>query len=120
MQQGAGRLMGRLNNAYDSLCSALTTAGLVVVNDSRNARPGSVLVEPGAVTVSSIRGGQLLVEYPVIALAPPPGNADAMRKLNDMVDVIIDAVPAISASAGSWGDTELPAITVQVNYPASN
>ena len=69
--------MGRLNNAYDALCSQLTTAGLTVVNDSRNARPGTV-------------------------------------------DTIIDAVPAISAASGSWGDTDLPAITVQVNYPASN
>lgn len=112
--------MGRLNNAYDALVSQLTDAGLTVVNDSRNARPGTVLVEPGSVTVSSINGAQLLVEYPVIALAPPPGNADAMRKLNDMVDTIIDTVPAISAANGSWGDTDLPAVTVTVNYPASN
>lgn len=114
--------MGRLNNSYDALVSALTTAGLAVVNDARNARPGVVIVEPGSIQVSSIRGGQLLIEYPVIALVPPPGNLDAMRELNDMVDTIIDSVPATSAQSGSYsvGSQELPCITVSVNYPASN
>lgn len=114
--------MGSINTAYDLLCSALTTAGLTVVNDSRNARPGTVIVEPGSITVSSIRGGQLLIDFPVVALAPPPGNADAMRALNDLVNTIIAAVPAVSAQSGSYsvGSQELPAVTVQVNYPAQS
>lgn len=114
--------MGSINDAYDALCGELEDAGLTVINDSRNARPGAVIVEPGGITVSSIRGGQLLIEFPVIALAPPPGNADAMRSLNDTVNLIIAAVPATSAQSGSYsvGSQELPAVTVSVNYPAQS
>lgn len=112
--------MGRINNAFDALVSQLTAAGLTVVNDSRNARPGTVLVEPASVSVVAIRGGQVMLEFPVIAMAPPPGNADAMRTLNDMVDKIIDTATATAAQNGSWGDTNLPATTVTVMVAAQN
>lgn len=114
--------MGRLNNAYDALCSQLTTAGLVVVKDSRNARPGTVVVEPTTIEVSSVRGGQLLLTAEVVCIVPPPGNSDAMRALNDLTDKVIDAVPAIAAQPGQYdiGGQSMPCMTVTVHYPASN
>lgn len=114
--------MGRINDAYDSLCQELTDAGLTVVNDSRNARPGTVLVEPATLNVVSVSGAQIMLEFPVVAIAVPPGNLDSLRQLYDTADVIIDATTAVSAQPGVYqvGSQELPCITVTVNYPAQN
>jgi len=114
--------MGRLNNALTALQTSLTNAGLTAVTDPRKVRPGVVLIDPSNIEVSSINGAQLLLEFPVVCMAPPPGNIDALTKLNDLADVVIDAVPATSARAGSYavGGQELPCITVTVHWPASN
>lgn len=114
--------MGALNTAYDSLVSALQGAGLTVAVTDSAIRPGVVVVDPGSVEVSSIRGGQRLIEFPVVCLAPPPGNWQAMRMMNDMADTVINTVPATSASPGNYtaNGQDMPCLTVQVAWPSQS
>lgn len=114
--------MGALNNAFDSLVSALQAAGLTVASTDKQIRPGVVVVEPSNVTVSSINGRQRLLEIPVIVLAPPPGDVQAMRTMNDMADKVIDAVPATTANPGQYSanGNDMPCITVNVAWPAQS
>lgn len=114
--------MGALNTAYDSLVSALQAAGLTVATTDAAIRPGVVVVDPGNVQVSSIRGGQRLLEFPVVCLAPPPGNWQALRTMNDMADTVINAVPATSANPGNYtaNGADMPCMTVQVSWPSQS
>lgn len=112
--------MGRIVDARDRLVTALETAGLKVATDARNARPLTVLVDPPTMTRSTASGtgSQVMLEFVITALAPPPGNLDALNWLSDTVDTItnIANVAAMSASAGvySVGGQELPCYTVTV------
>ena len=114
--------MGALNNSFDSLVSALQAVGLTVASTDKQIRPGVVVVEPASITVSSINGRQRLLEVPVVVLAPPPGDYQAMRTLNDMADLVINAVPATSATPGTYtaNGNEMPAITVSVAWPSQS
>lgn len=113
--------MGALNDAFDGVVAAIQATGLQVITNPHNARPGAVIVEPSSVTVSSIRGTQRLVEFPVWCIVPPPGDARAMRALNDMADLVINKVPAISANSGQYevNGNQMPAIQITVNWPCS-
>ena len=114
--------MGRTNTALTSLQTALTSAGLNAILDPRQARPGAVLIDATSVEVSSINGAQILLVVPVIAMDRPPANLDASSRLNDLVDAIIDAVPAVSSRPGEFfvGGQDLPAVFVEVHWAASN
>lgn len=112
--------MGRIVGARDRLVTALETAGLKVATDARNARPLTVLVDPPTMTRStgSGSGSQVMLEFTITALAPPPGNLDALNWLSDTVDTItsISTIAAMAASPGvySVGGQELPCYTVTV------
>lgn len=112
--------MGALNDAFDSLVATLQAAGLTVATTDKQIRPGVVIVEPSAVTVSSINGRQRLLEVPVIVTAPPPGDSRAMRAMNDLADTVINAVPATSANPGNYtvNGNDMPAITINVAWPS--
>lgn len=114
--------MGALNTAYDNLVTALQAAGLTVAATDSAIRPGVVVIDPGSIQVSSIRGGQRLIEFPVVCLAPPPGNWQAMRTMNDMADLVINAVPATSANPGNYtaNGNDMPCLTVQVSWPSQS
>lgn len=115
--------MGRTNTALTNLQTALNAAGLTCIMDPRQARPGVCIIDAQSVEVSSINGAQLLLIVPVVALDRPPANLDATTRLNDMVDDIIDAVPAVSTRPGEYdvgGGQTLPAVFVDVHWPASN
>lgn len=114
--------VGRLNASRESLSAKLTTAGLVVIDDPRNARPNSVMIDPPAVTTPSFGqpNATLFLEFTVTALAPPPGNLDALKALLDTVDTVLDTVAVLSANPSVYtvGNQELPAYSITVNYPA--
>ena len=112
--------MSRIVDARTRIVSALEDAGLKVVTDSRNARPLTVLVDPPTMTRSTASGigSQVQLEFILTALAPPPGNLDALNWLSATVDTItsISNVAAMSATPGvySVGGQELPCYTVTV------
>lgn len=114
--------IGRLNAAREALSAELTAAGLVVIDDPRNARPNSIMIDPPAVTTPSFGqpNATLFLEFVVTALCPPPGNLDALKALLDAVDAVMDCVAVTSAnpSVYSVGNQELPAYSINVNYPA--
>ena len=114
--------MGRTNTALTNLQTTLNSAGLTCVLDPRQARPGAVLIDATSIEVSSVNGAQILLVVPVVALDRPPANLDASTRLNDLVDVIIDAVPAVSTRPGEFsvGGQDLPAVFVEVHWAASN
>lgn len=114
--------VGRLNASREALSQELTDAGLVVIDDPRNARPNAVMIDPPAVTRPSFGqpNATLYLEYTVTALAPPPGNLDALVALLDTVDTVLDTVAVLSANPSVYtvGNQELPAYSITVNYPA--
>lgn len=114
--------MGRTNDARERLCAELTAAGLVVCEDSRNVRPGVVVVEPPVLTRSTFGGAgtQLVCEFTLYCTAPPPGNLDALKAQLELVDTVINTVPATGAQPTDYvsGSQSLPAYSVTVQYPA--
>jgi hypothetical protein len=115
-------MTGRLNSSREALSAQLTTAGLVVIDDPRNARPNAVIINPPTVTTPSFGqpNATLFLEFQVDALCPPPGNLDALKALLDAVDTVMNTVAVISAvpSVYTVGNQELPSYTITVNYPA--
>ncbi len=112
--------MGALNNSYDAVIAALQAAGLTVATTNKAAQPGSVVVEPSSGNISSISGKQLLCEFPVVCICPPPGDYRAMRTLNDMAGLVLQAVPATSVTPGSYNinGNDMPCLTINAVYPA--
>jgi hypothetical protein len=114
--------VGRTNDARERLCAELTAAGIAVCEDSRNARPGVVVVEPPVLTRSTFGGAgtQLICEFTLYATAPPPGNLDALKAQLELVDAVINVVPATAAQPTEYvvGSQSLPAYSITVQYPA--
>jgi len=109
--------MGLLNDATGLLVDFLDDSSLVVTTDSRNARPGVVIIDPPTLVVRNINLYEL--SYPVTALLAPPGNADAVQALLDLADTIVQAVPQVNGGrpvSYAVGGQELPGyeITVQM------
>lgn len=114
--------VGRLNNAREALSAKLSAAGLVVIDDPRNARPNAIMIDPPTVTTPSYGqpNATLFLEFVVTALCPPPGNLDALKALLNAVDAVMDTVAVLSANPSVYtvGNQELPAYTINVNFPA--
>jgi hypothetical protein len=115
--------MGAINDARDRLCAELTAAGLVVINDSRNVRPLGVIVAPPTINTPTLSSSapQMMVEFQVTAVAPPPGNLDAEVYLCNIVDTIIKTVDVVNATPGTYDNHDgqsLPAYICNVNYLA--
>lgn len=110
--------MGLLNDALDALSAYLVAGDVPVIDDPRNLRPPAVLIEPPTITVRS--ASLVVCEFPVICVAPPPGNRDATKKLLDLADQIAELpeVLTLSGSPGVYttGGQELPSyqLTVQI------
>lgn len=100
-----------LNQALDYVIWQIAETGIRVSADPRNLAVPGVLVEPPSLTVK----GRNIVElrFPIIALAPPPGNADAVRALLEIADTIAANVDNVTGGDPStWGDKDLPAYTM--------
>jgi hypothetical protein len=115
--------MGAINDARDRLCAELAAAGLVVINDSRNVRPLGVIVSPPTINTPTLNSvsPQMMVEFQVTAVAPPPGNLDAEVYLCNIIDTIIKTVDVVNATPGTYDGNDgqtLPAYICNVNYLA--
>jgi hypothetical protein len=105
-----------LNDAYDELLETLIGLGLPATNDPRNLRPPAVIIDPPSIT--DVNGQICRLQFPVVVVAPPPGNLDAVRSALDMADVIIEGVNTLDGEPQIYtiGQTDLPAyrLTVQL------
>lgn len=104
-------VVGSLNQALDWVLEQIAETGVRVTADPRTVQIPGVLVEPPSLTVN----GRHIVElrFPIIALAPPPGNADAVRALLEIADTIAANVDNVTGGDPStWGDKDLPAYTL--------
>ena len=109
--------MGLLNDAYDELVAELVALDLPATNDPRNLRPPAVIVDPPSIT--DVNGHIVRLQFPVVVVAPPPGNLDAVRSALDMADTIVENVKATldgEPQIYTIGQTDLPAyrLTVQL------
>lgn len=99
--------------------AVLVAANLPVITDSRNLRPPAVLIDTPSIRSLSAYAVELTI--PVVAVAAPPGNLDALNALIALVDDVLDACTTASASTvtaepGLYqiGNQELPAYNVRV------
>lgn len=96
-----------LNDGLDYVVGQLTAAGLNATCDPRNVQPPCVLVEPPSLTVRNPHTVE--ARFSLLALAPPPGNLDAVRTLLDMADAITESVDnTTDGEPTTYGSTDLP------------
>lgn len=110
--------MSLLGDSLTRLTTALTTAGCDVITDARNIRPGGVLIDPPTWRRES--SGQVLAEYPVYVLVPPPGNLDALNAIFPMVDKVIASTGATAGEPSNYdtGGQTLPCYKLTVPFAA--
>jgi hypothetical protein len=105
-----------LNEAYDALVTQLAGLGLQVTHDPRNLRPPAVIVDPPS--IADINGQIFRLTFPVVCVAPPPANLDAVRAALDMADLVLENVTTLDGEPQIYtiGQTDLPAyrLTVQL------
>lgn len=104
--------MSLLLDAMDYVEGELVAAGLNVVTDPRNVTPPCVLLDPPA--VRAVGDAIVSCDVRVTVLTPPPGNRDAMLKLLEDADKVIEAVNVIDGAPGSYtiGTVDLPAYSL--------
>lgn len=107
---------GILAEAYSSVVTALTGAGLTVVTDPRNARPMSVFVE---LPIGDVFNDNIVdVRITLRLLAAPPGNSDASDYLLTMFDTIHQlstlAVTDFRPTTAVIGEQNIPAYDLTV------
>ena len=107
--------MSELGDARDVLAAKIAAAGLRVSTDPRELNPPCVLV--GAPNII-VRVGSCALEevVPVLVVAPPPGNADAVDWLLETVEtlfgVITDVTQAVPITV-TVGAAEAPAYELE-------
>ncbi len=105
-----------LNEAYDALVAQLAGLGLQVTHDPRNLRPPAVIVDPPS--IADVNGQIFRLTFPVVCVAPPPANLDAVRAALDMADLVLENVTTLDGEPQIYtiGQTDLPAyrLTVQL------
>lgn len=103
-------MAGLFTDAYGIVVSALEDAGLPVIDDVRNMRPPSVIVDPP--TFEVLNTGLVHFDFPVSVVMPPPGNRDALIAGLTLVDTIteIPELLVLSGTSGVYatGGQELP------------
>jgi len=107
---------GVFKTAQTQLVASLTSLGLAVVTDPRNARPLTVLVNPPNVEVKNYNWVD--ITFSILICAAPPGNSDAVDYLLTVADdiasspiVVIDANPDVAIVNNGQ---ELPAYRMTV------
>ena len=111
-------MAGLFTDAYGILVDILDDAGLPVIDDVRNIRPASVIVDPPTFTV--ISNSLVSFDFPVSVVMPPPGNRDALLAALTLVDSIVELpnILVLSGTSGVYatGGQELPSyqLTVQI------
>lgn len=108
---------GVFADARATLAASLTALGLVVVTDSRNARPMTVLIDPP--TFSCFNSNIADITFTISILAAPPGNLDAEDYLITAADQIMNSSISVldgRPSLRSIGSQDIPTydLTVRV------
>lgn len=110
-------------DAWEDFATMLTTAGVAnVVIDPRNATPPCVIVDAPA--LAGISASLWRFDFNVLVLAPPPGNADALKSMLDVVDAVAAATPTATGQPGVFttaGGAEIPCyrLTCPTTYQRS-
>lgn len=109
--------MGLVADAVADYVAVLEAALITVTTDPRNVRPPCTFVDSPSIRSLSAFAVELII--PVVLLAPPPGNADAMAALLTLVDEVMDASTPGSTITGdpgtySIGGQDMPAYTMRV------
>ncbi len=108
---------GVFADARATLAASLTALGLVVVTDSRNARPMTVLIDPP--TFTCFNSNIADITFTISILAAPPGNLDAEDYLITAADQIMNSTISVvdgRPSLRSIGAQDIPTydLTVRV------
>lgn len=101
--------------AQTQLVSSLTSLGLAVVTDPRNARPKTVLVNPPNVEIKNYNWAD--ITFSILICAAPPGNSDAVDYLITVADQIMDSeIVVIDANPDliDIGNQDIPAYRMTV------
>ena len=103
-------MAGLFTDAYGLMIEALDDAGLPVIDDVRNLRPPSVIVDPPS--FNAISNNLVAFDFPVSVVMPPPGNRDALIAALTLVDEIVElpGLLVLSGTSGVYatGGQELP------------
>lgn len=108
-------MSGLIVDGLDLLVEILEETGYNIVTNSAAIRPGVVVVDPPTIQVMNANLYEL--QFPVWALASPPADERAERRVLDMADAIIQVVPATSGGTPgiySTGNQEIPGYRVTV------
>ena len=108
---------GVFADARATLAASLTALNLVVVTDSRNARPMTVLIDPP--TFTCFNSNIADITFTISILAAPPGNLDAEDYLITAADQIMNSSISVldgRPSLRSIGSQDIPTydLTVRV------
>lgn len=95
----------------------LVAAGVAIATTDPNANVPFVLVEP--ITLGAPQGvGAWTGTLTITIAVPPPGDADAMAALEELLQLVVTTHPApTSAVPTTYSQRELPAYTV--TYPVT-
>ena len=92
--------MSALQDARVELAGKVAAEGLRVVTDPRDVNPPCVLIGPPA-TIVRRAGCGLEAAVPVLIIAPPPGNEDALVWQLDTLEVLYSVLPAVTDAAAT-------------------
>jgi len=90
---------GVFASAQATLAASLTALGLVVVTDTRNARPMTVLIHPP--DFQCFNDNIADITFLISVMAAPPGNQDAADYLMTAADTVMNSpISLISGRPG--------------------
>lgn len=90
-----------LNGARQDLATVLETGGIKATTDPRNVNAPMVVV--GLPTITEWIGACVVnIDIPITAVAPGPGNLDAVEWLLDTVAALLELFPFSLASPTSF------------------
>lgn len=113
--------MSNLNDYRNELAGKLTAAGVAGVSVDPRAAPPCVLID--APTVAGKQGvGGWLVEYPVLVLAVPPGNAEALVWQLEQLELVLATTGAGAGRPATFDHAggECPGYSVTVTQFIDN
>lgn len=100
---------GILQDAVTAVKNALVALNLSVVDDPRNARPYSVMVELPSFDAFTYNVGDFTLDIRILSI--PPSNKDATTYLFSVADTIMNSPIAITGGRpglASYGGQNLP------------
>jgi hypothetical protein len=108
--------MGVAFDRAGELVAKLAAEGITATLDPRNLNLPCVLIVPPRRTFDLPCG--FTAGWSLWALVPPPGNADAFRALDDLLDAIAAVLPVTAATALAYTTSPdappLPAYQVEL------